>query len=93
MEFLWRFIRHMILDPESFSIYKYMDPVEVVWAEFQHQFKREFNFDPSKQLYTCPIFNAAIEWNYVSGILAELEYHNPILSEYSELLPPLSSHC
>jgi hypothetical protein len=82
IEFLYRLLRHFILDPEYFSIFKYTEPLEVVWREFEHQFKNEFNFDASMQTCTDPNFNGGAEWQWISGLIANLEYRYPILSQW-----------
>ena len=81
IEFLFRLLRHFILDPEYFSIFKYTEPLAVVWPEFEQQFKREFNFDSAMQTCTAP-FNGGIEWEYISGLIANLEYQYPVLSRW-----------
>jgi hypothetical protein len=82
VEFLYRLIRHLILDEEYFSMFKYRELVEVVWPEFEHQFKQEFNFDFSMQTCTTPRFDAGAEWQWISGLVANLEYRYPVLSQW-----------
>lgn len=71
----------MILDPESFSMFKYTEPSGVVWMEFEHQFKMEFSFDSTMQTYTGPFFNAHGEWQFISTIVEHLESQYPVLGK------------
>lgn len=82
LEFLYRFINHLITDPDCFSAFKYTDPVDVVHPTFQQQFQREFNFDPTMQTMMHIPFNAMAEWLHVSDIVARLENNYPVLCEY-----------
>ena len=84
LEFLYRFINHMITNPECFSAFKYTDPVEVVHPTFQQQFQREFGFDATMQTMMLVPFNAVSEWPFISDIVARLENDNPVLRECLE---------
>lgn len=88
VEFLYRFINQMIVIPCSFDCFKYIEPVEVVWPEFDYQFKQEFNFNFS-MLTPRPDFDAFVEWNYISTLLLDLENLYPVLRE----LPESSNSC
>ena len=75
----------MILDPESFSVVKNADPVEVVWPEFRYQFRKAFDFDSLMQVIATPNFNAAQEWPCISKVLADLEVQYPILRKLHDI--------
>jgi hypothetical protein len=79
VEFLYRFIRSLILNTDSFSLFKCEYPVGVVYAEFRHQFKLEFGFDSTMRMNTSDHFDVAQEWNAISPLIARLEFQHPIL--------------
>jgi hypothetical protein len=90
VEFLFRLLRHYILDREYFSMFHLTESMEVVWPEFVGQFQKEFGFDESMQLIAHQYFNSVFEWGYISTLIAEVETQHPVLlqckSSSSELV-------
>lgn len=82
VEFLFRLIRHVILDEEYFEMLRYTDPAAVVFEEFQAQFKAEFGFDSTTNSRLHGIFDFDSEWPRVTYILYNLEQAYPVLLQW-----------
>jgi hypothetical protein len=79
VEFLYRLIRHLILDEEHFEMLKYLEPSRVVFEEFNAQFKQEFDFDGMAGGQLHGIFDFEREWPGIGYILHHIESSNPVL--------------
>jgi hypothetical protein len=77
--FLFRLLRHFILDPETFEICKHEAPSEIVWQEFTQQFAREFHFKVEEHGNDFGGFDLDREWSQVKPLLVALENEYPIL--------------
>ncbi|KAF4628124.1 hypothetical protein G7Y89_g10024 [Cudoniella acicularis] len=77
--FLFRLIRHFILDLEEFGLCPHEDINGIVFDEFKQQFSKEFNFDVSIFENNLRIFEFQREFEFAEPILAELESIYPIL--------------
>lgn len=81
--FVFRMIRHFILDYDEFEKHPHEDVSGEVLAEFRDQFLREFNYDTSSHDYALKIFEFPREFAFHRPCLEELEAKNPILGHWN----------
>lgn len=77
--FLFRLLRHLIMDLETFS---YMTPVldqRTIHAEFIHQFGREFSFDAQAHAEDMDTFDLTEDWKRIRLDMEDLEMQFQVL--------------
>ncbi|KAH8687635.1 hypothetical protein BGZ60DRAFT_358665, partial [Tricladium varicosporioides] len=77
--FVFRMIRHFILDDDEFQKYPHEDVNGTVFTEFKHQFLHEFNYDTSSHDAHLTVFQFQREFEFHRPCLEEIEAKNPIL--------------
>jgi hypothetical protein len=78
-EFLFRMLRHIILDPVLFELLPSYAPQLDVFTEFLHQFGAEFGHNTATRANESDDFEFTREWDYIRTLLDSMEYRNPIL--------------
>jgi hypothetical protein len=79
--FVFYLIRDLIHDEEYFETYKYTEDASVVWAEFLHQFSREFNINLAMIHNRDRDFDFNVEWLILLPMLRNLERRYPVLGQ------------
>ncbi len=77
--FLFRLLRHLIMDLETFS---YMTPVldqRTIHADFIHQFGREFSFDAQAHAEDIDTFDLTEDWKRIRLDMEDLEMQFQVL--------------
>ncbi|KAG9233918.1 hypothetical protein BJ875DRAFT_463008 [Amylocarpus encephaloides] len=79
LDFLFRTIRHFIIDANEFEIFPHLAQSTVVFEEFKQQYSSEFAFDTRRYDHDWEVFSTEKEWPRVVPFLIELENKHPIL--------------
>jgi hypothetical protein len=79
VNFLFRLLRHLILDLHTWSV---MTPVldqRTIHAEFIHQFSREFSFDAQAHAEDMDTFDLEEDWKLIRLNMEDLEMQFQVL--------------
>jgi hypothetical protein len=79
VNFLFRLLRHLIVDLDTWS---FMNPVldqRTIHAEFIHQFSREFSFDAQAHATELDTFDLEEEWKLIRLIMEDMEMEFQVL--------------
>jgi len=77
--FLFRLLRHLILDLDTWSLMMPVLEQRTVHAEFIHQFSLEFNFNAAAHAEDNDTFSLTHEWQQIRPVLEGLENENKVL--------------
>jgi hypothetical protein len=83
VNFLFRLLRHLILDLDTWSLMMPVLDQRTIHAEFIHQFGLEFNFNAAAHAEENDTFSLTHEWQQIGPILEGLENENKVLPCWS----------
>ena len=79
IKFLFRLLRHLILDLDSWSLMMPVLDQRTIHAEFIHQFSREFSFDAQAHAQDVDTFSLTEDWRLIRPVLEDLEVQFQVL--------------
>jgi hypothetical protein len=79
VKFLFRLLRHLILDLDFWSTMMPILDQRTVYAEFIHQFSREFSFDAQAHADEVDDFDLTKEWRVHRIVMTDLEMQFQVL--------------
>jgi hypothetical protein len=79
VKFLFRLLRHLILDLDTWSLMMPVFDQRMVHAEFIHQFSREFSFDAQAHAQDIDTFDLTEDWRLVRLDMEDLEMQFQVL--------------
>ena len=83
VEFVFRLLRSLILDRETFELFPHSTSSAIVFNEFNYQFIKEFGFDAEMQVNQSDIFDFNQEWPNIAPFLVGLEAQYPVLQYWN----------
>ena len=94
VKFLFRLIRHLILNLDNWSLMMPVLDQRTVYAEFIHQFSREFSFDAKAYINDFTRFDLTKEWRLIRLDMEDLEMQFQVLrcwyrAKTQHITPPL----
>ncbi|TGO58268.1 hypothetical protein BOTNAR_0184g00010 [Botryotinia narcissicola] len=72
-EFLYRLIKDLLSDDESFDCFPHTEDRSTVFREFQHQYDLEFGFNAEMQSARSDKFDFESEWSLIEHLLSQSE--------------------
>ncbi|CAD6444402.1 5d7f52e7-9cbb-4eb8-83ce-0f0c76ae5f78 [Sclerotinia trifoliorum] len=72
-EFLFRLIKDLLSDDDSFDCFPHTEDRTTVFYEFQHQFSLEFEFHADMQRNRMEKFDFQLEWPEIEHLLCQFE--------------------